>query len=176
MKKDRVGIDESFPYPIKLEYDDENELIYVTPLWIPDNLKSEYKAGILWLCLEVGRSRKNVNWRNNIHHHPTKSGNFYVPGDGSGNVHHSDDFCRDDFVVNPFELNTTYTFQYPPIKLENIQTPLIGLDENDNKIYKIPFIKVRGAYRISRSTSQWVSRIPGNTHSNIYKIYIENFR
>ena len=34
MKKDRVGIDESFPYPIKLEYDDEN--IYLTVLRIPE--------------------------------------------------------------------------------------------------------------------------------------------
>ena len=30
---DRVAVDESFPYPIKLTYDDEN--IYITPLWIP---------------------------------------------------------------------------------------------------------------------------------------------
>lgn len=33
-KVDKVGTDEVFPYPIKLEYDDE--YIYLTPLWIPE--------------------------------------------------------------------------------------------------------------------------------------------
>lgn len=177
MKKDLVGFGESddFPYPIKLTYDDEN--IYLTPLYIPENLKDQYESGYIWLCLEVGRSRKNINWRNNIYCHPTKSGNFYVPGDETGNVFHRDDFCRDDFVVNPFELNTTYTFPYPPSKNEFIPTPETGnVDIDGNPEYEIPFVKVRGVYRISRSTSQWVSRIPGNTHSNICKIYSDYYQ
>lgn len=166
-KIDRVAIDEQFPYPIKLEYDDEN--VYLTPLWIPDYLQPRYEDNTLWLCLEVSRSRKNVNWRNNAYKHPTKTGNFYVPG---ANYTTSNTGKREQYAINLFEINHKYTFPLPSSKNERIPTPVI---DKPNHIYKTAFIKVRGVYRISYSTAQWVSRIPGNTHSNTCKIYSDSY-
>lgn len=165
---DKVGTDEVFPYPIKLEYDDE--YIYLTPLWIPDYLQSYYEDGNLWLCLEVSRSRKNVNWRNNTYKHPTKTGNFYVPGT---NYTAQSTGQREQYAINLFEIDHKYTFSIPPYsKTERVPTPVI---DELNDIYKTAFIKVRGVYRISHTTAQWVSRVPGNTHSNTCKIYSDNY-
>lgn len=164
-KVDKVGTDEVFPYPIRLEYDGEH--IYLTPLWIPDYLQPYYEDDNLWLCLEVSRSRKNVNWRNATYKHPTKTGNFYVPGDAIGFTS-----TRNNFAINQFELNHTYTFPLPPFKNERVPTPVINAE---NGQYETAFIKVRGVYRFSKSTARWVTRIPGDTHSNIYKIYSEEY-
>lgn len=92
---DRVAVDESFPYPIKLEYD--NEYIYITPLWIPKHsnvLVSKNKngspidlqeafavGGRIWIVVELATA--NGIWMNNKHRqngikikHPCRTGKF----------------------------------------------------------------------------------------------------
>ena len=94
---DRVSIDESFPYPIKLEYD-ENENILITPLWIPKHsnilvsknkdgslidLQEDYIQGNLYIALEVSLARrkmyKNHKYNSSIDQtlrHPCRGGRF----------------------------------------------------------------------------------------------------
>lgn len=93
---DRVAVDESFPYPIKLTYDDEN--IYITPLWIPKHsnvlvsknkdgslidLQEAYIQGNLYIALEVSLARrkmyKNHKYNSRIDQtlrHPCRGGKF----------------------------------------------------------------------------------------------------
>lgn len=154
-KKDRVGIDESFPFPIKLTYDANN--IYLTPMWVPSQLQNivnsndEYR---MLLTLEVATTRANYNIRNTgkipwNSGHPCTTGKFYLPGAATS--------------VNKFfrtwEVGNTYTISMQDFNRYFIPSNLRRLQAKGGTI----FMKIRGAYRISNSLGYQRTQYHSNT-------------
>ena len=170
---DRVGDSTSFPFPIKLEYDENN--IYLTPLWIPEtsdilvakdkitkqpiNLLDANELGNLWLCIEVKDGyympKKAI---------PTKLGYIYrrINHLQRGGKYHlkfgrygwQEELNRlDDVMQNHIEVGSTYTFPYLPKDFKNhggerslrrIKKQLVF---NHGNGYDTWFIYIRGTYR-----------------------------
>lgn len=167
-KVDKVGIDEVFPYPIKLEYDDEH--IYLTPLWIPESFKEQYELGPekYWLCIEISTLRSGLRVNKQIKL-PKKK--FYIPGNsynkegGREGIGYNPN-RRENYAINNFQIGQTYTFQYPPIPNENVRT------KKENDEYLPAYYFIRGTYR-EGTHIDWISRLKKSTkesYSNIIKI------
>lgn len=174
--KDRVAADESFPYPIKLTYDDEN--IYLTPLWIPEtckyfdtsteiqlgtDLQELYNNGELCLCLETRHMRGEMKCgRTNSPKHSSKSDKWHVPGNARNSY----------LLIEDFVLGTRYSF--------NIERYLDGLNTSIRRTKSCwqnhsgengfdPYIKVRGTYRAKVNDNlNWIRRT--GVYSNVANV------
>lgn len=169
---DRVAVDESFPYPIKLTYDDEH--IYLTPMWIPRQIHtSTVQNGTLYLCLEIGTTERVHKHRNkngsrnysgfNTKKHPCRHGKFIVPGYDN----YYDSNARETFTAQMTELSLNHTYSFPiNIALTSIVTNKL---KHANEGY---YIKVRGSYRRldGATLDSLVSYITFPSHSNTAKI------
>lgn len=137
---DRVAVDESFPYPIKLEYDDD--YIYLTPLSVPSN---NYM-----LCLEVcsavnrtiGHGHKHIFYN---HGHHSYSGRFRA----IIVQNQADDVKIDRSVWYNINGDTKcHESAYYRIG-ETVKCPISFIKNNDRSLKKLahPYFKVRGTYR-----------------------------
>lgn len=166
--KDRVAADESFPYPIKLTYDDD--YIYLKVLSIPNNLEiigeprdnSEHSQAIysgtsIYLCLESSTAQRiHKQGKCNAYKedkHPSKGGKFFIPGGSRRTA------C---VVPNP-EVGRTYSFEYYPHGKG--VTDHLGHESEEGYWYK-----VRGTFRIGRDVD-WVNRT--GVYSNTAIINVE---
>lgn len=159
---DRVAVDESFPYPIKLEYDNTN--IYLTPIMIPSNIEmlglprpsKQYDGTSTYLCLEVSISNRNHQngGRDKVpsKKHPCKGGKFRILGYPNYN---RSTYCFIDPVVGD-----TYT-----VPISNSFFSRIGCSPKEGGE---DYVYVRGCYRIGRDVD-FVTRT--KYHSNVAKIY-----
>lgn len=156
-KVDKVGTDEVFPYPIKLEYDDE--YVYLTILKIPDNIKpidnnrQDYSDLKIYLCLESSTARKLYKQGscNNYYYekHPCKGGKFYLSM-----------YTNPHEIINP-EVGKTYSFKSDG---SGVQRHLAHYWENGY------WYKVRGTLRLGRN-ERWLYRT--NVYSNIATIHVK---
>lgn len=161
-KVDKVGTDEVFPYPIKLEYDDEH--IYLTPLWIPEYFKEQYELHpeIYWLCIEISTVRSGVRSNHQIKL-PKKK--FYIPGNSYGIEGYYPN-RRENYAINNFQIGQKYVFQYPAALTEHKHT------KKENDEYLPTYYFIRGTYR-SGNHIDWIYRLKQTTkesYSNIIKI------
>lgn len=169
MKKDRVGIDESFPYPIKLEYDDEN--IYLTVLRIPtlnelrktnsfaklareDYEEFNFKDR-LWLVLEQKNLHRGKKFMG-------KRDKFFA------SVNLTNNFIEGTYI----NVGETYTFRINqsitglPIRLlENPKQDYLEID---------PYVIVRGTFRYGAKSC--LHEYAGRTewYSNEAKVFLKN--
>lgn len=156
-KVDKVGIDEVFPYPIKLTYD--NEYVYLTVLRIPEpeELKlspwvmnqlnkgheiSDYSNRLI-LCIERDNPRKyNLDKRPPYHPypgnapykgHPSKGGNFSMVN------------MNDEEIIP--EIGHTYQFSIDSC-LNRIAYHNKQYNDNGEDIYPV-YSKIRGTFRFN---------------------------
>lgn len=157
-KKDKVGIDESFPFPIKLTYDDE--YLYLTVLRIPEpeELKlspwvmnqlakgheiSNYSNRLI-LCIERDNPRKYYLDKRPPYHpypsnapykgHPSKGGNFSMVN------------ISDEKIIP----EAGHTYQFPIINCLNSQAYINNRynDEDEFDVYPV-YSKIRGTFRFN---------------------------
>ena len=154
--KDKAGTATQFPYPIKLEYDEQ--AIILTPLWIPDKPQrgpvsadkktlSELNAeGELQLCVEVTTSRRfHGQGKKNVKHgdkHPCRSGRFYVP------------LREKDYIPTQLVLGKPYVFPLFEYEDENksVLVPVNLLCWFNNGERDSIYFNVRGTYRYKDSS------------------------
>lgn len=159
-KIDRVAIDEQFPYPIKLEYDDEN--IYLTVLRIPEpeELKlspwvmnqlakghdiSDY-MGRLVLCIERDNPRKyGLNTRppyrpypecTSVKGHPAKGGSFSMVN-------------QPQLIYNNIEVGNTYEFPISNKLINKMAYLLSNANENYGLKFTNIYSNIRGTFRFN---------------------------
>lgn len=156
--KDRVAVDESFPYPIKaVEYG--QNYVEVTPLYIPehcgyfdaqtymqlgtDNLQEIYQEGKLCLCIEIKnmcRSMCSGRTHGKYSQHVCKSGRWHVPANGRTTA---------EALVENFVLGRSYVF--PISDILDVSNSHIRRERNMWESYRtrtIPFLPVRATYRV----------------------------
>lgn len=169
MKKDRVGIDESFPYPIKLEYDDEN--IYLTVLRIPEYyelkankfaMKGKKKLGPNYKDEQYIEGMVGLGYLNHLYltvETLQTSKKHCEFSRLKGNVLRK--FKKSFTGYNNLQINQTYTFP-----IHNCLT------SHQSRIYEKGFpgyLIVRGCFRYGGGTKYYSGRTGVN--SNTAKIY-----
>lgn len=161
---DRVAVDESFPYPIKLTYDDE--YIYLTILKLPlEVMNTSYSNSDYNLCIEIsdgsskriGKGHKRMH-PNHGHGHPSTSGSFHgvCLGFEYGDQHYT--------KWNSINKGTIYTC---PISYIRDHSSAIN-----NRLSKFgnAYFKVRGTYRRIHQGVYVKTKI----YSNTAKIFIQD--
>lgn len=191
---DRVGDSTSFPFPIKLEYDNEN--IYLTPLWIPEtsdilvakdkitkqpiNLLDANELGNLWLCIEVKDGYympKKRDPKNDYHYrrknHPTRGGKYHLK---FGYYYGREEEINylDDAMQNHIEMNNTYVFPYRKIDFSNrggersLKRYAKGEVVGTAVVHDKWFVYVRGTYRYGNQYGDDLKRT--GVYSNVAKL------
>ena len=180
--KDRVAADESFPYPIKLTYDDE--YIYLTVLRIPTleeiaKMNSFAANGVkqgmslnlnrLWLCVEVEDTRSGnggtvYSERFMNQYYDSKHINGRVSSKGGRFKRRLNSELYNNVIVGQ-----TYTFTInSTLNSIAIWFKNLSLEGNIDQDASV-FIKVRGAFRYGPSSMVDTNVQPSRTsiHSNV---------